>query len=75
MAADAQPPYVAKSLAAMLLTVQDGYVLEWGLLKLNSLISPQAEFLILQKYLLDYFNHIHIWQVSLQPSCGDTCQI
>ena len=47
----------------------------WGLLKLRSLISPQAEFSILQKYLLDYLHHIHIWQVSPQLSCGNTCQI
>ena len=30
---------------------------------------------ILQKYLLDSLNHIHIWQVSPQLSCGDTFQI
>ena len=47
----------------------------WGLLKLCSLISPQAKFSILQKYLLDSLNHIHIWQVSPQLSCGDTYQI
>ena len=29
----------------------------------------------LAKYLLDYFNHIYIWQVPLQLSCSDTCQI
>ena len=27
-------------------------------------------FMILQKYFLNY---IHIWQVSPQPSCSDTC--
>ena len=47
----------------------------WGLLKLRWLISPQAKFSILQKYRLDAFDHIHIWQVSPQLSCGDTCQI
>ena len=47
----------------------------WGLLKLRSLISPLWKFSILQKHILDYSNHIHIWQVSPQPSCGDTCQI
>ena len=47
----------------------------WGLLKLRSLISPQAKFSILQTYLLDCLNHIYIWQVPPQPSCGDTCQI
>ena len=30
---------------------------------------------IFQKYLSDPLNHIHIWQVSPQHSCGDTCQI
>ena len=30
---------------------------------------------ILQKYLFDSLNHIHIWHVSPQLSCGDTCQI
>ena len=47
----------------------------WGVLKLCSLISPQAKFSILQKYLLDSLNHIHIWQVSPQLSCGDTYQM
>ena len=37
------------------------------------LISPSCIFLILQKYLS--LNHIHIWQVPLQLSCSDTCQI
>ena len=27
------------------------------------------------KYLLDYLNHIHIWQVPPQLRCDDTCQI
>ena len=49
--------------------------LGWGLLKLRSLISPLAKFSILQKYLLYYLHHIHIWQVSPQLSCGNTCQI
>ena len=49
--------------------------LGWGLLKLRSLISPWAKFSILQKYLLYSLNHIHIWQMSPQLSCGDTCQI
>ena len=33
------------------------------------------KFFILQKYLLDSLNHIDIWQVSQQLSCGDTWQI
>ena len=47
----------------------------WGLLKLRSLIAPLAKFSILLKYLSDYLHQIHIWQVSPQLSCGDTCQI
>ena len=47
----------------------------WGLLKLWSLISPRGSFFFLQKYFLDYLNHIYIWQVLQQLSCGDTCQI
>ena len=45
-----------------------------GLLKLRSLISPQAKFSIWQKYLLDSLNHVYIWQVPPQLRCGDTCQ-
>ena len=50
-------------------------VLGWGLLKLCSSISPSAKVSIWQKYLLHSLNLIHVWQVSLQLSCGDTCQI
>ena len=46
----------------------------WGLLKLRSLISPQAKYSIWQKYLLDDLNHVYIWQVPPQLSCSDTCQ-
>ena len=52
-----------------------GYSPGWGLLKLHPIISPPAKFSILEKYLLESLNHIHVWQVSLQPSSGDTCQI
>ena len=31
--------------------------------------------IFLQKYLLDAFNHIYIWQVLLQLSCSNTGQI
>ena len=41
-----------------------------GVLKL---ISPQAKFSIKQMYLLCSLNHIHIWQLSPQLSCSDTC--
>ena len=52
-------------------------VLDQGrrLLKLRFLISPLAKISILQKYLLDSLNHIHVWHVSQQLSCGDTCQV
>ena len=44
-----------------------------GLLKLCSLISPWwAFFFNLWKYLLYPSNHVHIWQVPQQLSCGDT---
>ena len=49
--------------------------LGWGLLKLHLLISPLAKYSIWQKYMFDSSNHIHIWQVSLQLTCGDSCQI
>ena len=28
-----------------------------------------------KKHMLDYSNHIHVWHVSSQLSCADTCQI
>ena len=46
-----------------------------GLLKLHLLISRQEKFSVGQKYPLDYLNHIYIWQVPPQLSCGGTCQI
>ena len=46
-----------------------------GLLKLRLLISPLAKYSISQKCPLGSLNHIHIWQVSPQLGCGDTCQI
>ena len=50
----------------------------WGLLKLCSLIYLSEKYFILQHYMLHTYilqNGIHIWQVSPQLSCGDTCQI
>ena len=47
----------------------------WGLLKLHLWISPLWLFKILQNWMLDYLNHVHIWQLSPQLSCSDTCQI
>ena len=38
-------------------------------------VNFSPKFLILQKCQLDSLNHIHIWQVSPQLSCSDTCQI
>ena len=54
-------------------SIVDIDILGWGLLKLCLLISLQLKFFIFQKYLLDYLNHIYIWQVPPQLSCGDTC--
>ena len=50
-------------------------ILGWGFLKLHSIIFLVKEVLIFQEYLLGSLNHFHIWQVSPQHSCGDTCQI
>ena len=47
----------------------------WGLIKLCSLISPLHEIWIYQNHRLATLNYIHICQVSVQLSCGDTCQI
>ena len=49
--------------------------LGWGLLKVRLLIAPLAKDSILQKYMLDSSNHIHIWQMSRQRSCSNICQI
>ena len=38
-------------------------------------LKPCGWILNFVKYLLHPLNHIHIWQVSLQLSCSDTCQI
>ena len=37
--------------------------------------APLRKCSVLQKCLLDSSHHIHIWRVSPQLSCGDTCQI
>ena len=52
----------------------NGTHLGWGLLKLCSLISLLGLFLNSKTCLLYPVNHIHIWQVSPQLSCGSTCQ-
>ena len=51
------------------------YVQGWGSLKLCSLFTPLAIFSIVQNYLLDPCNHVHIWQGRPQHCCGHTCQI
>ena len=43
----------------------------WGLLKLRSLITPLRQISIYQNNRLDDLNHVHIWLVSPQLSCGD----
>ena len=50
-------------------------VLRRGLLKFCSWIILFQEISIYQNSRLDTLNHNHIWQVSPQLSCGDTCQI
>ena len=47
----------------------------WGVLELHSLIYSLGIFLLLRKYALGSLNLFHIWQVSPQPSCSDTCLI
>ena len=42
-----------------------------GVAKVPLVNFSVSKFSIIQKYLLYYLNHIHIWQLS----CGDTCQI
>ena len=49
--------------------------LGWRLLNPRSLIVSVSKITILQKYIFDSLSHMHIWQVSPQLSCGDTCQI
>ena len=39
------------------------------------LISLLRKILIYHNSWLDIINHVHIWQVSPQLSCGDNCQI
>ena len=46
-----------------------------GVLELCSSISLLGKFSILQKDMLQFWNHIHIWQMSLQLNCGNACQI
>ena len=48
---------------------------EWGLLKFRTFISPFAIFSIVQNCVLDTLNHVHIWQVWLQYSCGYPYQV
>ena len=46
-----------------------------SLLKFRSLMSPLREILIPQKCRLYTSTHVHIYRVSRQLSCGDTCKI
>ena len=51
---------------------------EWswvGVTKGQLVNFPIGDISFFQKYLLDVLNHFHIWQVSPQLSCGDTCEI
>ena len=47
--------------------------LGWRLLKFHLLISPLQQISIYQNSRLDALNHVHIWQMSPQLSCNDTC--
>ena len=47
----------------------------WGSLKFRSLITPLGKFAISQIHMLESLNHINIWQISSQLSCGDIYQI
>ena len=49
--------------------------LGWGLLSPFSPFRYIPNFSVLSKHTLDIEYHGNVWQVSLQLSCGDTCQI
>ena len=48
--------------------------LRWWLLKPRKTISPFNFSVFLRKHFLYHLNHIHIWMVERQLSCGE-CQI
>ena len=47
----------------------------WGLLSQFSLFRYFPHFPLLSKQTLAIEYGVHIWQISLQLNCGDTCQI
>ena len=49
--------------------------LGWGLLRRFPPFRYFPNFSTSPKYVLAIEYHVHIWQVSPQLSCGDTCQI
>ena len=49
--------------------------LGWGLLRRFPPFRYFPNFSTSPKYMLAIEYHVHIWQVSPQLSCGDTCQI
>ena len=49
--------------------------LGWGLMELHSLNSRSGRLFILRNNVLVSYNHIRIWQVSPQLSCGNICLI
>ena len=51
------------------------YLQGWGLLSPFLLFHYFPNFSASLNYMLAIEYHIHIWQVSPQLSCGDTCQI
>ena len=52
-----------------------GHYLGWGLLRRFPPFRYFPNFSTSPKHMLAIEYHVHIWQVSPQLSCGDTCQI
>ena len=50
-------------------------LLGWGLLSQFPPFCYFPKFSALSKHMLAIEHHIYIWQVSPQPSCGNSCQI
>ena len=58
-----------------MITRDAGVIMGWGLLSQFPLFCYFPNFSELSKYWLPMEYHVHIWQMSLQLSCGDICQI
>ena len=57
------------------MTKKQAWALGWGLLRRFPPFRYFPNFSTSPKYMLAIEYHVHIWQVSPQLSCGDTCQI